>query len=142
MKMGVSCIFHCHITEWADSERQTSPPPHTILCVPVTCQETLPHQLRILRKSLVHILLFPSCISMKNSQSWRKAYILLHSRLNQKSVYIVTPTGPIVRSLSTNVRLSLLSYSPSPLQEVISDLCTVPVFPLWSHKLLEDRAVS
>lgn len=40
------------------------------------------------------------------------------------------PTGPIVGSLSTNVLLSLVSYSPSPLQAVISDLCTVPVFPL------------
>lgn len=40
------------------------------------------------------------------------------------------PIEPIVGSLPTNVILSLVSYSTSPLQEVISDLCTVPVFPL------------
>lgn len=67
----------------------------------------------------------------------KKASIFLHSRLKQKSFYIVTLQD--LWHNPTIIFLSLLTYFPSPFKVIISDLYIVPVFPLLSYKLLEDK---
>lgn len=122
-------LFICKASPWMS---------HILTCGGYLCQETPLHQPRILMKQPQSTFSY-----FQVPFQWRTAG-------HEENVYFPTfqtqpeihlhchPKGPMAWPLSTNVFLSLLS----PFKVVISDLCTVPVFPLWSLKLLEDRAMS
>lgn len=140
--MDASRIFCCYIADWAGLWEAASlhlrPPRggHIFLHVTIASARKLFFTSLISSWNNIGPLGF---ISNFYGSGERPAMKKTSIFLNQKSSYIVTLEDRWSNPYPSILFLSLWRCFPSSFKIVISHLFIVPVFPLWSHQLLEDK---